>query len=42
MCSASNNSNNKKKYNLIWKKVDIDLASIVAEEIINPRSGRRR
>lgn len=27
--------------NLAWKKVDIDFASIVAEEIIRRRSGRR-
>lgn len=28
--------------NLVWKKADIDFASIVAEDIIRRRSGRRR
>lgn len=28
--------------NLVWKKADIDFASIVAEDITRRKSGRRR
>ena len=40
--STESNFTQRLRRNLVWKKADIDFASIVAEEIIRRSSGRRR